>query len=75
MAVNSSVPLADAINFIHSGFATLTASNFAAHIELETAVKPSQELLKFNVNLLAAPIPISPFQVSLGIYPWMLGLS
>jgi hypothetical protein len=62
---NSNSSATKFLEFLNSGFATLTVKSFSAHIELETAVQASQKLIEVEVHLLAVPIPITPFQVGL----------
>ncbi|KAI9772144.1 MAG: hypothetical protein M1839_002556 [Geoglossum umbratile] len=60
---NSNDSFTKFMDFLHSGFITLTAESFSAHIELDTAVQTSQTLHEVEVHLLAVPIAITPFQI------------
>lgn len=49
------------LNFFDDGFIEFDVLDFAAHIELESAVTRAQELLTFNIPF--PNITLTPFQV------------
>lgn len=49
------------IQFLEKGFLKLQVNDFAAHIELESSIKPSQSLTSYKVPM--PPIGLPGFQV------------
>ncbi len=45
-----------------NGYVELRANDFSAHIELESKINPSKQLIRYTAPL--PPISFSPFQVS-----------
>ena len=56
--------------FRNNGYVELRANDFAAHIELESTIKPSKQLINYIAPL--PPIDFLPFEASIPLFQLLM---